>query len=209
MFNSKKSRNTRSRLVRREQKVASAVNIPALNPNITLTKRLRFVINTDSTVTPVYLTNRDLSISGGVINYSSTEAYRLFQQFQLKKVEAWSSHTLGSPTTITVESIKTDVTPARYVSDTTINVSVPAHVIFNMPKPQKFVGNDGVNNPVRICKIICEANTIVDLTITYRAFDDEANDASPYSHTGLVGRISYPSLSSDSAFNMVPVARPT
>lgn len=132
--------------------------------NPSLSRHYRF--SASSALTAVNIAQDSLFNAIGVIATSSTVGTAIAQSARVRRVEIWSPvASQGSATTCSVLFPSATQSPAMEFSDSTMNVSYPAHVNVRPPKDAlcSFWVND--NNDIRLFTITAPAGSIVDVYV--------------------------------------------
>lgn len=161
VINKNKSRSQR----RRPARASHRLGPPSFSANIIVPIHLRFVSGTANTVS---VTNYTLGAACGVSAATTTSAYSLFQAIRLSKVEAWSptgtSTTAATCSLLWVATSGNNFAPNAEISDTSINVSEPAHIVCR--PPSKSLASDWVQCSTVLCTLFNftgPVGTIVDV----------------------------------------------
>lgn len=214
MNSQRRSRNPRSGRVRSGRKPQGAArrsvataSIPQINTNIKLSHRYRFLAT--SALTNVGVDAQDLlGAIGGVCTVANTTLSFLAKTMRIQSIEIWSpTATSTTGVTCSIEWLSTN-SPSIEVSDTSINVSEPAHILTSPPKLslaafwQQTASTD-------LFIINCPGGSVVDIRLSYVLCDQTTASSSRPITTGTLGRQYYLAMDGPTTNLLVPVSLST
>ncbi len=186
--------------------VATAL-IPQLRTNIIVNHRYRFLAS--SALNAVGIDpSQILGAIGGVCTVANTTLALLAKCVRLKSIEIWSpTATSTTGVTCSVEWLSTN-SPSIEVSDTSINVSEPAH-IKTVPPAMALAGFWQGFSSTDIFIITCPGGSVVDISVQYVLNDQSTASSTATIATGTLGRQYYLALDGPTTNLLVPVSLST
>jgi len=144
--------------------------------NIELTHRFRFVANAALAAVQIYGGNLGLLACLGT---SVTRVYSIFKSLRLKRIEIFAPPgSQGTAATCSIDwSDSAGYICNREVSDTSVSVASPAHLITGPPQNAapgwwQQIGTGGtVSNTAKLFSISCPSGSIIDVTVGYVVCD--------------------------------------
>jgi hypothetical protein len=187
----------------RRSRISSS--IPQISSNITGTHRFRFIASSAIVNTSI-LTGDILKISG-LFAATTVLLYPVNKTFRLKRVEVWAPTATSTTGAIcSVEWPTGQTGPTKEVSDISINVSEPAHLVA-IPPPLSIASFWQQDGTTSMFVLNCPGGSVVDITIDYVQDDDGVASALPITVVGAtVGTIYYGFLDGDTTHLLTPVS---
>jgi len=176
---------------------------PMLSANLTQSHRFRFIAS--SNIAAVTIQSADLIRVAGMMAVSTSQLNPINQVVRLKRVEIWApTATSNVASTASVEWPGAGFNPSREFSDTSINVSEPAHVVAKPPIDALAQFWQAAGQAMFI--LTCPAGSVVDVTLQFIQLDGTAS-ASSIAVTGATqGAIYYGYLDGDTTHLLTPVS---
>jgi len=170
-----------------------------LKTNIEIKHQYRFS-STSATLTDITAT-RLLTAAGVSANTLGTGGNSIYQSVKVNRIEIWSPPaSQGANTTCSVLFPATNASPAREITDTTVSVTEPAHVLAT-PPPNALCGfwsdgSAGFGAQV-LFSLVAPPGSIIDVWLSLIIRDGPAATAATAVLVGgTVGAIYYTSLDS-------------
>jgi hypothetical protein len=183
---------------------------PQLRSNLELSHNYRFVSSsgTATAITPASL----FGAAGGMGTVSNSAITSFFASLQILKVEMWTPPaSQGSAATCSVNWEGFNGAPNREVSDTSVSVAQPAHVVSRPPPRSQAAfwinGTQTLSNT--IFTLVAPSGTIIDVTLRLVMFDDDVGNVNATASAVTVGLAYYLSLDPNATHRYVPVSLTT
>lgn len=186
--------------------VATAL-IPQLRTNIIVKHRYRFLAT--SALSGVGIDAQDiLGAIGGVCTVANTTLAFIAKSVRIIAIRVWSpTATSTTGVTCSIEWLSTN-SPSIEVSDTSINVSEPAH-INTSPPPLALAGFWQQTATTDLFILSCPGGSVLDLTLQYVLNDQATASSTRTIATGTLGRQYYLALDGPTTNLLVPVSLAT
>jgi len=184
-----------------------AVGPSQFHSNILVRHKYRFV-STSGTATQI--TALSLCGAGGSIGTTVTQVVAFAGTVKVNSVEIWTPVAAqGSSATCSVEWLGLANTSIE-VSDTSVSTAVPAHV-FTRPPPNSPSSFWMLNNAGNVFNITAPAGSIIDVSLSFIIYDNEANIALPsiVVGTAVVTTVYFLSLDPPATHRFTPVSLTT
>jgi hypothetical protein len=177
---------------------------PPINSNVRIGHKFRFVAS--AAIVDVSIQSDDLLAVCGNIAYTTTNLTGIARSAKLKSVEVWTpTATSTTPTTCSVEWPASQRSPSMEVSDTSINISRPAHIKASPPKESlsAFWFDESTNAALFILN--APIGSVVDVQLEYFLLDSGTGIATTV--TGAtIGQLYYGYLDGDTTHLLAPVS---
>lgn len=203
------SPQNKSRRGKASPKTSRARNGPSqIASNIQLHHRFRFV---STNATPTAVTARSLLFaSGGICTIANSFLSPIYASCKIGLIEMWSPPaSQGASATCSVDWSGFANSPNREVSDTTVSVATPAHLVTQPPSMSlaKFWQQDSTTT---LFTLVAPVGTIIDVTLQLILNDGDAVSAQSQAvTTGTLGVLYYLSLDPNATHRYTPVSLTT
>ncbi len=142
--------------------------------NIALNHRYRFTAS--STVSNVTVSVSTLLGAVGVVATSATTGASIMESVKVNRIEVWSPPpSQGSAATCSILYPITNQAPSIEVSDTSISVSYPAHVVSVPPARSLCSFWNNANESSDLFTLSCPSGSIVDVWVSLILGDGNTN----------------------------------
>jgi hypothetical protein len=180
-------------------------SIPMISSNVKGQHRFRFIAS--AAISAVSILTGDVLKTSGLFAVTTTTLYPVNKTFRLKSVEVWAPTATSTTGAIcSIEWPTNQTGPTSEVSDISINVSEPAHIIAIPPKDSiaSFWQQDGTTS---MFILTCPGGSVVDISIDYVQDDDGVASSFPITVVGATaGTIYYGFLDGDATHLLTPVS---
>lgn len=150
--------NRRSRVARAELTGPSQ-----LKTNVELKHQYRFV---SSSATLTSITDSLLLTAAGVMASTAVLGHSLYRTVKLNRIEIWTPPaSQGAAATCSVFFPAGNNNPSREFSDTTVSVSVPAHVN-TVPPPRSISSFWQSNTGALLCQLVAPPGSLIDVWVS-------------------------------------------
>lgn len=133
----------------------------------------------------------------GALAVSAISAWPISGSARITNVEIWTPPaSQGSPATCSVEWVGQNNSPPKEVSDTTVSVSSPAHIV-SKPPAQSLASFWLVPTATRVMTIVAPVGSIIDVSVSFVLRDgvSPGDNVTALVTTGAtVGALYYPPL---------------
>jgi len=184
---------------------SSGLVIPQLRTNVVKTHRFRFIASSALVNVPLTPTSL-LGACGGVCTVANSVLTPFNRTVKIARLEMWaptSSSTTGA--TCAVNWIGSGSSPNLEVSDTTINVSRPAHVLA-YPPADSLSAFWSQPAATQLCTLSGPGGTVVDITLRYIETDQTTAVSDQAITTGTLKVQYYLALDGPGTNLLVPVS---
>lgn len=166
-----------------------------LRANIEVKHQYRFT-STSGGVTVI--TDQLLLSAAGVMATTTTVGHSLFNAVKLQKVEIWTPPAAqGAAVTCSVLWPPGNNSPSREVSDTSVSVTAPAHIV-TTPPPNSLCGFWNSGAGATLFTIVAPPGSIIDVSMSLVMNDGApANSQAATLVAATVGHVYYCSLDSN------------
>lgn len=178
---------------------------PAINSNVRISHKFRYVAS--AAIVDVGIVSDDLIMACGGMAVATTTVAALARTAKLKSVTVWTpTATSTTPTTCSVEWPASQRSPSSEVSDTSINVSRPAHIVARPPKESlsSFWFDESTN--ATVFTLNAPIGSVVDVELEYYLLDGTTAAVQNTVTGATTGRIYYGYLDGDTNHLLVPVS---
>jgi hypothetical protein len=196
----RKPRTARPRLLNRA--------IPQISTNFVKSHKFRFLAT--SAISGVSINNQQIGGASGTMGSAANTVSQINQSFRLKKIEIWAPTSVSTTGAIaSVEWLGTANSPNKEVSDISINVSQPAHVVTSPPPMSlaSFWQLISTNNSLFV--LTCPGGSVVDLTLDLIENDSGNAIFDVTVVTAVAGAVYYLALDGVGTHLLVPVSLKT
>lgn len=208
MNNKSKKTNGRNTKQRNTQLSRGSENPPQLNSNIIKHHKFRFSVT--SAFTGSVSIAKILGALGTVCTVVNTTVTAFNRSFKIRKIELWTPPPAqGSLATTSIEWLGSENSPSREVSDTVMSVSRPGHIVMKPPKNSLASFWQQGNSNTVLFSLVAPVGTVIDFSVDYIEYDDEATNISIAVATGVLGNIYYLALDHGTSDKVVPVSLST
>jgi hypothetical protein len=170
---------------------------PQMRANIEAKHQYRFTSNSG---TLVNITDSLLLTAAGVMATSATVGHALFNAVKLHKVEIWAPPAAqGAATTCSVLWPAGNNSPSREVSDTSVSVTKPAHIV-SSPPPNSLCGFWNSGSGFLVMSLTAPPGSIIDVWLSLVVVDGAPqNSVTATLVASAAGYVTYCSLDSSTA----------
>lgn len=204
-----RKRNTKAKGRRnlRQKAVREPGHIPQIRSNVILRHKYRFRATADIAATQITVDNV-LGACGVIGTVVNTTAVEMMRSVRIRNIEIWSpTGTSSTPATCAIDFTSAVVQSANLeYSDTSINVSSPAHVRCR-PPPQSLASFWQVTSSNILFTLTVTSGSIIDLDVDC-ILTDSPTITTVALTTVALGAVYYLSLNGSTA-TIVPVALKT
>jgi len=180
---------------------------PQIKTNIVLKHRYRF--RTTAAFSGGISPAKIFGSLGTIGTVANTTVSILFKSFRLRKLEIWSPPpSQGATVTNSVEWLGTANSPSIEVSDTSVSVSRPAHIM-TMPPRSSLAGFWQLNTGSTLFNLNAPIGSIIDLSCDMIVDDSGAAVDTIAAATVVLGKIYYLALDHGTSDLIVPVSLTT
>jgi len=183
------------------------MNTPSqISSNVVTSHKFRFTATSaySSHIMISYL----LGCAGTIGTATNSATTNIYRSVRIKSVEVWSPiASIGSFATCSVNWFTNSTyTNSIEVSDTSVSVTTPAHVISRPPKNSlaSFWLNLATDENVFV--LTCPTGSIIDVSLQLVVSDDEAAATTNSVATAVIGTLYYLALDGPSSNLLVPVS---
>jgi hypothetical protein len=184
-----------------------AATVPQISANVMKSHIFRFVA---SSAFNGNIRQEDVGGALGTIAtvVNSTVTY-INETFKVRRLRIWTPPaSQGAAATCSVNWIGGSFAANKEISDTSVSVSVPAHIDCKPPKDSSASFWQNVASSTALFTLACPAGSIVDLHVSFIEGDDEGvNSASVV--TAVLGHTYYLALDGPTTNLLVPVSLTT
>jgi len=146
---------------------------------------------------------------GTIATVTNSTVTLINETFKIKKVEMWTPPaSQGAAATCSLNWIGGSFAPNKEVSDTSVSVSFPAHIVSKPPPNSSASFWQNVAGSTAMFTVVCPAGTIIDLSVSYIEGDDESVNTSAVA-TAVLGHTYYLALDGPTTNLLVPVSLTT
>lgn len=184
-MNRKRNQKVRGRKTLRQK--TSNLNPPQILTNVVKSHRYRYLAS--SAIVAVGI--QDVHVQralGGICTVANTTVAVSVKSFKLNKIEIWApTSTSTTPTTVSVEWLGQNNSPNLEHSDTSINVSRPAHLITRPPRNSlaSFWQNSAGGTALFVLN--CPSGSIIDISVNMIEADESTALLTSTIVTGTLG----------------------
>jgi hypothetical protein len=180
-------------------------SIPMISSNIKGQHRFRFIAS--AAISAVSILTGDVLKTSGLFAATTTTLYPVNKTFRLKSVEVWAPTATSTTGAIcSVEWPTGQTGPTSEVSDISINISEPAHIIAT-PPPMSIASFWQQDGTTALFTLTCPGGSVVDISLDYVQDDDGVASALPITVVGAIaGTIYYGFLDGDATHLLTPVS---
>lgn len=168
---------------------------PQLRTNVTINHRYRFT-STNAASTSI-LDSDLLGIAGAVCSVANSTLRMIAASTKLHSVEVWTPPaSQGAAATCSLQWASTTFSPTVEVSDTSVSVAEPAHIVATPPPGSAssfWMGAAGN----AVMTLVCPVGSIIDVTCTHLLMDTGAAGTAYTVAAGVLGALYFLPLDGD------------
>jgi len=188
----------------KKQSLKGSIDPPQIRSNLVLDHRYRF--RTTAAFSGAISPSKILGSLGTMGTVANATVSVLFKCFRLKKVEIWSPPpSQGATSTISLEWLGTANSPSLEVSDTSVSVSRPAHIV-GTPPPQSLASFWQIASGTGMMNLVLPSGSILDLSFQLILDDSVIATLTIAVATAVLGEIYYLALDHGTSDLVVPVS---
>jgi len=187
----------------------SGASIPAFRSNVIVNHRFRYLASANLTGFAI-TDSMVLGAMGTMGTGTNTTVTHLFKTFRLKSIEIWSpTSTSTTAATCAIDWIGNNVnSPNMETSDTSINVSMPAHVRVSPPADARARWWQS-STSTTMFNITCPSGSIVDLSVEGILADQTSAGVTVAVATAVIGVQYWLALDGVATHGLAPVSLST
>jgi len=202
----------RGRNRQNKRKVANPQEVarpPQLNSNVMFSHTFRFLQGGGSS--PAITVGNLLGIAGAVGTVTNTTVNAICDSVRLNWVKVWTPPaSQGASATCSLEWTPSSFAPTTEVSDTTMSVATPAHIVARPPRgSQAAFWNSAGASANTLFTITPPAGSVIDVNATYVLADKTSATLAFSVATAALGKLYYLALDQTVGSNLVPVSLTT
>jgi len=187
------------------RRTAGNISIPQLRTNVIKRHRFRFVAASAVSVSGI-TSAMLLGTAGTICIVTNSTVANIAKSVKIQSIEVWApTATSTTATTCAVEWSGSVNSPNMEVSDTSINVSRPAH-IKTSPPPQSTSSFWQVTGSSALFNLTCPAGSIVDVTLHLIENDQPTVSGVDTVATGVLGEMYYLPLDGTATHLLLPIS---
>ncbi len=181
-------------------------DIPQIPCNYMQTHRYRFRATSDF---DAFINSTSLLGVPGLASATTTDLYPIARALRIRKIEVWApTGTSTTPSILELTWTGSVNGPAKSVSDVSVNVSKPAHIVTRPPKDSlcSFWVNQSAT-PYSLFSLACPSGSVVDIVLQWTQKDDSTPGTVVVVTGATAGLVYYGYLDGDSTHLLSPVSR--